>query len=452
MSRYVITGARGVGLLIVLSLVIVYAMSPSSENPSNGVANVDPNDTDQSPEDDTDDTQPSDDTTSDNSNVTDGTNDQGGDDALPDTIHDHSSTTTNVAGASNNNTTSNENSTTNNQITTTPADKPEVNGSPPNGSGLTGMSRQYDDLHCRRIQLRHGVKIPPSATILEVDGYTLPVENLSDIQNSRMPVLYLPRGVHAVRFRPDERAVEVTIEKDFVEEYGQAKGFFAVTSSPKMDDLISRGARTLDYHRAPYLLNFLGAGYAAKQQWESAERKFRRAVRVNPAFSPAHLNYAYCLVRRGQLEVAALEIMLADVFNVGNVFGLAATISQFRIELGLSHETSGVTYDTKRYLPTDQLTAEDQRMVALMRGISKYAVDQIEQAKILNNLGVHFADTGRAEIALEHFRSALETLKFAGPARFKISRQVLKHMSAACQAAGFAEAKEYDQMQYLVVQ
>ena len=89
-------------------------------------------------------------------------------------------------------------------------------------------------------------------------------------------------------------------------------------------------------------------------------------------------------------------------------------------------------------------------MTALVEGISKYAVEEAERGKILNNLAVHFADRGRPELALHHFREALAVFKLAGPERFELATRVFSNMSHVCRKAGFEEADEYDQMQHLV--
>ena len=57
---------------------------------------------------------------------------------------------------------------------------------------------------------------------------------------------------------------------------------------------------------------------------------------VNPTFSPAHLNLCRCLLDSCWVrEEAVREVNLADVFNVGNVFGLAHAIGDTRRELSL---------------------------------------------------------------------------------------------------------------------
>jgi len=334
---------------------------------------------------------------------------------------------------------------------------PPIGGNPPvppgNGgrTGLTGIATKYNDLHCQRIQATHGRRIPPNATIVEVDGQRLPIENVTQLQGSPSPVLFLSRGVHAVRFRPGERPVEVLITEHLSDTYQDMQQFFNVHGSIRTDELMSRGARAMDVHYAPFLLNFLGASYAARDEWEAAERKFRRALHVNPMFSPAHLNLAHCLMQRAQLEDAIREVQLADAFNVGNVFGIAAGISSFRQQINLPHNRPEVIeFDTAVYVSTEPTSVEDGRIVALMQGVSKYAVRAEERGKILNNLAVHFADTERPELALEYFRGALDVLKTAGPDRFALARQVLSHMEATCQEAGFAEAEEYETMQALV--
>lgn len=333
---------------------------------------------------------------------------------------------------------------------------PATRASPRRGKradDLSGVTRTYDDLHCQLIQSRHGVRVPAAATVLDVDGERLPIANPGALATSRAPIVFLPRGQHAVRFRGNESLIAVNIADNVLDDYWAMRDYFALTTTPHEEDLLARAARALDSHGAPMLLNLMGAVQAQKGQWAAAERKFRRSLHVNPCFSPAHLNLAHCLERRHELGEAARELRLAAIFNVGNVFGLAGPINELQTRL----ETSAVAvepieFDRNWYLSTESaaLTDEDQRISALLVALSKYAQLHTERAKILNNLAVHFADSGRTEIALEHFRDALAVLKQAGPEKFALAREVLTHMSDACRAANLEEADEYERMRSLV--
>jgi len=319
------------------------------------------------------------------------------------------------------------------------------------GEGLVGMTREYDDLACQQIQFRHGIRIPSAAAVLEVDGVRLPVRSVSSLAESPAPFLFLPRGVHAVRFRTTERPVEVTIRSDLFHEYQSMRGFFGLDGSVRADELMRRGAWAMDVHGAPFLLNFMGARHVKEESWDVAERMFRRSLSVNPTFSPAHLNLAECLLRRGAREEAIREINAADAFNVGNVHGLADAVSRLRRRLKIPVDRcDSVQADALSYVTTEPLSEEDVRLVALLEGISRYVVKAEERGKTLNNLAVHFADKGRFELALHHFRNALEAVKYAGPERYAVAQQVFANMSAACRKGGLAEAEEYEQMQHLV--
>ena len=313
------------------------------------------------------------------------------------------------------------------------------------------MTREYDDLACQQIQFRHGVRIPSAAAILEVDGVRLPIRSVGSLADSPAPFLFLPRGVHAVRFRATERPVEVTIRSDLLGEYQSMRGFFEVDGSVRAAELLRRGAWAMDVHGAPFLLNFMGARHVKEESWDVAERAFRRSLSVNPTFSPAHLNLAECLLRRGAREEAIGEVNAADVFNVGNVHGLADAVSRLRLRLKIPVDRCDpIEADALSYVTTEALLEEDLRLVALLEGISRYAVKAEERGKILNNLAVHFADKGRFELALHHFRNALEAIKYAGPERYAVAQKVFSNMSAACRKGGLAEAEEYEKMQHLV--
>jgi hypothetical protein len=322
---------------------------------------------------------------------------------------------------------------------------------PRDRGGLTGVSRRYDDLECQMIQRRYSTPVPATATILEVDGDRLPLANPSALALCRTALLFLPRGTHSVRFRPNESATTVTIRDDFQFEYDAMGDFFGHGPRIRTSELLSRGARVMDAYGTPFLLNFLGADYANQQHWDAAERTFRRALAVNPTFSPAHLNLCRCLLEREAREDAVREVNLADVFNVGNVFGLAQAIGQTRRKLGLPvGQLLPAELPDGAYRAVDPLTEEDRRMVSLLQSLANYAVREEDRGKILNNLGVHFADRGKPELALFHFRSALAAVKNAGPDRFTLGRQILLRMSDTCRKAGFVEADEYRTMSNLV--
>ena len=138
---------------------------------------------------------------------------------------------------------------------------PPVGGNPavPPGNGgrtgLAGMSTKYNDFHCQRIQATHGQRIPPNATIVEVDGQRLPISNVAQLQNSPSPVLFLSRGMHAVRFRPGER-VRVT--------EGPLAGLEAVFQGPGPAE------------RVRILIRFLGQANRAVVSEEALEKVVER--------------------------------------------------------------------------------------------------------------------------------------------------------------------------------
>lgn len=331
--------------------------------------------------------------------------------------------------------------------------KPAPRKKPASGpQGLSGLSSDYSDFHCCRIQFAHGVTIPHAATIIEVDGWRLPIDDVPQLFESPAPVLFLPRGQHAVRFRVGDRPITVEIRDDFTATYEAARNFFDLNGKVQKAALIERGGRATDVHGAPLLLNFQGAGYAQDGQWSAAERKFRRAIRVNPTFSPAHLNLAHCLVELGRPEEAAREWTLAAAFNVGNVFGLEAAIHAFRERLGDTPTPPlPLAFSARVYVSPEPRSVEDERIASILQAISKYAVKDEERAKLRNNLAVHFSESGRPQLALEHFRGALAALKTAGPERFEIATKILGHMSDTCRYAGYEEADEYAAMQQFVL-
>lgn len=311
------------------------------------------------------------------------------------------------------------------------------------GGGLSSISSQYDDFHCQRIQSQFGWRVPVAAEFLEVDGVRLPLTNLDDLRKARAPYLFLPRGDHAIRLRGGEQPIRTEVTEHLESSEAAMREFFGVGGVVNKAELLARGARTMDVHGAPFLLNMTGAAYIGNNEWEAAERKFRRALVVNPLFAPAHLNLSVCLFNRGDQANAVRELRLAETLNVGNVFGLAGAVTRLRQSHNIADADEAIELNVGRYVSRDTLTEEDRRLTALMTAMSKYAVREEDRGKILNNLAVHFSDTGKVETALEHFRLALGEIKLAGPDRFALAEKVLSHMESACREAGFPEAEEY---------
>jgi tetratricopeptide (TPR) repeat protein len=318
--------------------------------------------------------------------------------------------------------------------------------------GLSGVSNRYNDGECCLIQDTFGFRISPAATIIEVNGEVLPVGNVADFQKAPAPLLLLPAGEHLVRLRPGDGAIAVKQDKHFAQVHAEMRQFFQRGGAFQEGELFSRGAQAMDVHGAPFLLNLMGAAYASKDAWDAAERKFRRALRVNPSYSPAHLNLAFCLHRAGKTDEAKRECLLADAFNIGNVYGLTPAIVKLKRELQLAVDhRETVELSVASYVSLEPRTVEDERLEALLLGIEKYATREEEQGKIRNNLAIHFADSRRPELALEHFRGALQSLREAGPDRFKLARQVFSNMHSLCEQSRFPEAAEYAMMRDTVV-
>ena len=315
---------------------------------------------------------------------------------------------------------------------------------PQAGGGLAGISNQYDDPHCQKLQRRFAWRVPAAAEFVEVNGERLPIIGFDSLRKVRAPYLFLPRGEHAIRLRAGELPIRVAIDDHLAATDSAMRGFFDLGGSVHRQDLLARAARAMDVHGAPFLLNMMGAASIADGEWSAAERKFRRSLLVNPFFGPAHLNLAVCLFRRNDAEAGIRELRLADALNVGNVFGLSRAITDLRRQhVPPDAAFEPIPLDVEQYVSSELLTVEDKRLIALMTAMAKYAVREEDRGKILNNLAVHFSETGKAETALEHFRSALAALKLAGPDRFALAEKVLSHMENACRRSDFPEAEEY---------
>jgi len=156
------------------------------------------------------------------------------------------------------------------EITVDPG--PSRSTNPPPKQGLSGVSRQYDDFHCQRIQQQFGWRVPKAAEFLEVDGERLLISNLAELRQASAPYLFLPQGRHAIRLRSGEQPLRTEVDTHFSTAYGKIQTFFRGGTDIRTNDLLTRGAWAMDVHNTPFLLNLTGASYAASGKWGAAER------------------------------------------------------------------------------------------------------------------------------------------------------------------------------------
>jgi len=255
----------------------------------------------------------------------------------------------------------------------------------------------------------------------------------------------LPKGSHWIQFRPDEKPFKVTIPKHFRVFYDRLRSHYGLPKSVDEDRILEACGDALDAYRQPFLLNIHGTYYAKQKKRREAMRKWKRSLRLNPTFSPAHLNLALALFAEGDTLAGERELNLAELFNVGDVYAIAETIWNIRTQYNL-HRNNEKTIDfaMENYLADGTLTIKDRRMVGMMKGISKYAVDPGERAKILNNLAVYMATTNKPEWACDFFREGLNELK-ANPDDYRqLAIEIIRHMREICKESEMgSEAREY---------
>jgi tetratricopeptide (TPR) repeat protein len=309
----------------------------------------------------------------------------------------------------------------------------------------------FKDNRCWQVQSEQrdvggcGVLIPPLATMIEVNGLVLPLEDVGQLQNSAFPFLLLPKGTHWIQFRPDEKPVKVTIPEHFRVFYDRLRSHYGLPKSVDEDRILEACGDALDAYRQPFLLNIHGAYYAKQKKRPEAMRKWRRALRLNPTFGPAHLNLALALLAEGDTLAGERELNLAELFNVGDVYAIAEAIWNIRSQYNLhSKEENKTNLAIEDYLADGTLSIKDRRMVGMMKGISKYAVDPGERAKILNNLAAYLATTNKPEWACVFFREGLSELK-ANPNDYRrLAVEIIRHMREVCEESEMnSEAREY---------
>ncbi len=316
-------------------------------------------------------------------------------------------------------------------------------------SPVTGES--FSDDRCWKVQGDQrklggcGVRIPPLAKMIEVNGMILPIGDIEQIQKSTFPYLLLPKGTHSIRFSPNEKPLVVKIDEHFRDFYDRLRRHYGLPKSVDDDRMLEACVDALDAYRQPFLLNIHGAYYELQKQRPEAIRKWKRALRLNPTFGPAHLNLAVALLSEGNISAGTRELDLAEVFNVGDVYAITEAIWNIRAQYNLhSDKENKAKFAIENYLPDGRLSTKDRRMVAMMRGLSKYPVDPGERAKILNNLAVYFTSQNKPQWACEFFREGLNELKAHRDDYRRLAVEIMRHMRDACDELEMqSEAAEY---------
>jgi tetratricopeptide (TPR) repeat protein len=194
----------------------------------------------------------------------------------------------------------------------------------------------------------------------------------------------------------------------------------------------------------------MGNYYFTQGQFKVAERKYWQAVRENPCFALAHLNLACIYARHsdrlGRRDVdfkarAAEELHWAEVFNVGDVFGVQKAIAALRDELKIAPLAEAPALRFEDYRSADTLEARDLRAVGIFNAAMKYLRSDVERAKLMNNKAVYFKLKHKYDAAIDAYNDALRALgaSVAEP----VATQILDNAASLCTAQWGGGDEEY---------
>lgn len=307
---------------------------------------------------------------------------------------------------------------------------------------VLGLPRSAADEDVARIPLT------AQTTEIVVDGIRLPLTPLSGLERFGHPSLYIPRGQHRIGLGSAPTRVAVS-KGSYAQAYRARRQALAASSDGGRKTLLTELARSFDHPRTPEALHLLGLLHHRAGRTAAAARLYARALWINPAFSPSHLDLALLRFEAGARPDGIRELLLARAFNPIDVFGIDPLIAR----LAATHQVDlagRVTLDAAHYLDprSEPLTELDQRMVRFCLGVTRYLDSDLERAKLLSNLGRHFAQQRKPVRARYWYHRGLSRLARFGRSRASLAAAavIYGNLARTYPSTDGGQAADYRQM------
>lgn len=293
------------------------------------------------------------------------------------------------------------------------------------------------------------VALDPDTRSINVDGVRLPIGVFEEFQRFSAPGVYLPRGRHMLGTNAGPLLAHQVSEHPATR-YRALRDRLAKQPDKGRAELLSALTRGYGRPEDPVALHLLGNVHWRLGKKDAAVRWWRRAVLVNPAFPPSHLNLARRLLEQGEKGHATRELLLARAFNPGDGFGIAAVIDALAEKHGLQL-TGSTTLHPRFYALSkpEELSDIDRRMARFSEGVGAHFTKLEDQAKLRSNLGLHFEGKRKPVLALRSYGEALAVLVRAGRSGegYAIAEVIFKNMARTCRSLGWSgEAEDYEAM------
>ncbi len=277
------------------------------------------------------------------------------------------------------------------------------------------------------------VPIPADTTTISIDGTVLPLKPLTDIARFGRPALYVPAGRHLIRVGQQTAYRIYRSKEPYSAWYRTRRDKLTSQGKRGRRTLLTELARRFDNPPTAEPLHLLGNYHYHNGAQPAAIRLYRRALALNPAYAPSHLNLAFCLLEARDKAGGLRELRLARAFNPSDVFGIDALIERLAAKHRLALTADRAALQFSDYAPpgSSKLSQLDRRFVRFYTGMGKYLTRPEERAKSLSNLGLYFQRQKKPAAARRYYAEALGWLGRAGQSEdtFRIAAVILKNLS-----------------------
>ncbi len=165
----------------------------------------------------------------------------------------------------------------------------------------------------------------------------------------------------------------------------------------------------------PAAYDLLGQALSTAKNWSAADQAFARALKLNPNFGQALVNWGNCLQEQGRNRAAESvyrQAMQPEIKEIGAFVALAALFKQeHRLDAA-----EKILRQASQFAPANAAVNYNLGTVLLSKGMVKASLPPLERAlqtrpyhvKTRINLAIALAQTGRLDAALQQFNYVLQ--------------------------------------------
>lgn len=291
------------------------------------------------------------------------------------------------------------------------------------------------------------VRAMGAGAVPRIDGVPAPAGLVLAEANLAWTLLLAP-GQHLVAAAEADTAAQADAQAGFPAHYRQCLQEYREGDRFSFERLVERSRESAGVFREPLLPHLWGNYYWEQEDSASAVRYWNWAIRLEPAFAPAHVNLAWALLERGDKPRAARQTALAASFNFQNAYGVDDHVLALREKIGFAASLQAKPqFHAVEYLDqSEPLNPVEYQVVDALETLGSLASTAAGRAQALNNAGVYVLHEARKPLrAVSLFRRALEQLVQARSlaADRTLADHLLKNLEQAADQAQLPERKLY---------